>query len=65
VWQPFGLKHIPFDVVTIVLGNYDWAEEDLKGDSVLTSVDFDSPIRSFGLINYIYQPSKIAMTVDD
>jgi hypothetical protein len=55
----------PFDVVTIIFGNFDWARKDSNGDSVVTSVNFDAPIRSSGLIDYIYQPPKTAMTVDD
>jgi hypothetical protein len=55
----------PFDVVTIIFGNYNWADKDSNGDPIVTSVDFDSPIRSSGLIDYIYQPPKTAMTVDD
>jgi hypothetical protein len=55
----------PFDVITIIFGNYDWAEKDSDGNPLVTSVDFDVPMRSSGLIDYIYQPPKTAMTVDD
>jgi hypothetical protein len=55
----------PFDVITIIFGNYDWAQKDSEGNSVVTSVDFDVPVRSSGLIDYIYQPPKTAMTVND
>ena len=55
----------PFDVVTIIFGNFDWAQKDSEGNSLVTSVDFDVPVRSSGLIDYIYQPPKTAMTVDD
>ncbi|KAH7084954.1 PLC-like phosphodiesterase [Paraphoma chrysanthemicola] len=55
----------PFDVVTILFGNYNWGDKDSNGDPLVTSVDFDSPIRSSGLINYIYQPPSTVMGVDD
>lgn len=55
----------PFDVITIIFGNYNWADKDSDGNPLVTSVDFDSPVRSSGLIDYIYQPPKTAMTVDD
>ncbi|KAF2035551.1 PLC-like phosphodiesterase [Setomelanomma holmii] len=55
----------PFDVVTILFGNYDWSEKDSNGNSLVTSVDFDAPIRSSGLIDYIYQPPNTVMGVDD
>ncbi|KAH8730204.1 PLC-like phosphodiesterase [Phaeosphaeriaceae sp. PMI808] len=55
----------PFDVITIVFGNYDWAQKDSNGDPLVTSVDYDAPIRSSGLINYIYQPPKTAMGIND
>lgn len=55
----------PFDVITIIFGNYNWADKDTEGNPLVTSVDFDVPVRSSGLIDYIYQPPKTAMTVDD
>jgi hypothetical protein len=55
----------PFDVVTILFGNYNWADKDANGDPLVTAVDFDAPVRSSGLIDYVYQPPKTAMTVDD
>lgn len=55
----------PFDVVTILFGNYNWRDKDADGNSLVTAVDFDAPIRSSGLIDYVYQPPKTAMTVDD
>jgi hypothetical protein len=45
------------------LGTFDQAQKDLNGDSVVTSVVFDIPIRSSRLPKYIYQPPKTAMTV--
>jgi hypothetical protein len=41
----------PFDVITIIFGNYDWAEKDSDGNPLVTSVDFDVPMRSSGLID--------------
>ncbi|KAL5120544.1 hypothetical protein ACEQ8H_001563 [Pleosporales sp. CAS-2024a] len=55
----------PFDVITIIFGNYHWAQKDSQGNAIVTSVDFDIPIRSSGLFDYIYQPPKTAMRVDD
>jgi hypothetical protein len=55
----------PFDVVTILFGNYNWADKDSDGNSLVTSVDFDAPVKSSGLIDYIYQPPKTAMTIND
>lgn len=55
----------PFDVITIIFGNYNWADKDSDGNPLVTSVDFDAPVRSSGLIDYIYQPPKTAMAVDD
>ncbi|KAF1921963.1 PLC-like phosphodiesterase [Ampelomyces quisqualis] len=55
----------PFDVVTIIFGNYDWADKDSDGNSLVTAADFDVPVRSSGLYEYVYQPPKTAMTIDD
>jgi len=55
----------PFDVVTIIFGNYDWADKDSDGNSLVTAADFDVPVRSSGLYDYVYQPPKTAMTIDD
>jgi len=55
----------PFDVVTILFGNYDWAAKDSEGNALVTAVDFDAPVRSSGLIDYVYQPPKTVMGVDD
>lgn len=59
------IKTHPFDVVTILFGNYNWADKDSDGNSLVTSVDFDVAVRSSGLIDYIYQPPNTAMTIDD
>jgi hypothetical protein len=59
------LEAHPFEVVTILFGNYNWADKDADGNSLVTSVNFDAPVRSSGLIDYIYQPPKTAMTIDD
>jgi hypothetical protein len=55
----------PFDVVTILFGNYNWADKDSDGNSLVTSVDFDVAVRASGLYDYIYQPPNTAMTIDD
>jgi hypothetical protein len=55
----------PFDVVTILFGNYNWADKDSDGNSLVTSVDFDVAVRASGLFDYIYQPPKTAMSIDD
>jgi hypothetical protein len=55
----------PFDVVTILFGNYNWADKDSDGNSLVTSVDFDVAVRASGLYEYIYQPPNTAMTIDD
>jgi hypothetical protein len=55
----------PFDVVTILFGNYNWADKDANGDPLVTAVDFDAPIRSSGLIDYVYQPPKRVVTFID
>jgi hypothetical protein len=59
------LERNPFEVITIIFGNYNWADKDSNGDALVTAVDFDAPIRSSGLIDHIYQPPKTAMTIDD
>lgn len=55
----------PFDVVTIIFGNYDYEKKDANGTSLVTSSNFDVPIRSSGLYQYIYQPPKTAMELAD
>jgi hypothetical protein len=59
------LETNPFEVITILFGNYNWADKDSNGDPLVSSIDFDSPIRSSGLIDHVYQPPKTAMTIDD
>ena len=55
----------PFDVVTIIFGNYDYEKQGADGKPLVTSSNFDKPIRSSGLYQYIYQPPKTAMELDD
>lgn len=57
-------KH-PFDVVTIIFGNYDYEKQGADGKPLVTSSNFDEPIRSSGLYQYIYQPPKTAMELAD
>ncbi|KAF1928768.1 PLC-like phosphodiesterase [Didymella exigua CBS 183.55] len=55
----------PFDVVTIIFGNYNYADKDANGNFLITAKNFDEPIRSSGLYQYIYQPPKTAMELAD
>ncbi|KAI8934203.1 hypothetical protein NX059_008952 [Plenodomus lindquistii] len=55
----------PFDVITILFGNSNWADTDANGQPLVTSVDFADPIEKSGLKQYIYQPPKTAMTLED
>ncbi|KAF2002662.1 PLC-like phosphodiesterase [Amniculicola lignicola CBS 123094] len=55
----------PFDIVTIIFGNYDYEKTDANGKPLVTSQNFVDPIEKSGLINHIYQPPKTAMTLDD
>ncbi|KAL1612443.1 hypothetical protein SLS60_000670 [Paraconiothyrium brasiliense] len=55
----------PFDVITIIFGNYNWQDTDENGNRTVTSNQFAEPIEASGLKQYIYQPPKTAMTLDD
>jgi hypothetical protein len=55
----------PFDVITIIFGNYNWANLDSSGKPLVTSTDFAVPIEVSGLLPYIYHPPKTAMTLTD
>ena len=55
----------PFDVITIIFGNGDYEQKDANGKPLVTSSNFVAPIENSGLINYIYQPPKTAMTLED
>lgn len=55
----------PFDVVTIIFGNYNWADVDKDGNPLVTSAAFAVPIANSGLLPYIYQPPKTTMTLAD
>lgn len=55
----------PFDVITIIFGNYNWQDKDSDGNPIVTSADYVDPIEKSGLRKYIYQPPKTAMTLDD
>ncbi|CAO2658679.1 Nn.00g064020.m01.CDS01 [Neocucurbitaria sp. VM-36] len=59
------LEAHPFEVITIIFGNYDWQDKDSDGNAIVTSADFVDPIEKSGLRQYIYQPSKTAMTLED
>ncbi|KAF2117677.1 PLC-like phosphodiesterase [Lophiotrema nucula] len=55
----------PFDVITIIIGNGDYESKDSAGNPLVTSANYVEPITNAGLMPYIYQPPKTAMTVDD
>lgn len=57
-------KH-PFDVITIIFGNYDWQQKDANGNALVTSSNYVDPITKSGLLEYIYQPPKSIMTLQD
>ncbi|KAF2275121.1 PLC-like phosphodiesterase [Westerdykella ornata] len=59
------LDHHPFDVITILFGNGDYAQTDANGKPLVTAVDFVAPIEKSGLKRYIYQPPKTHMKLDD
>ncbi|PYH98329.1 tat pathway signal sequence [Aspergillus ellipticus CBS 707.79] len=45
----------PYDVVTILMGNYDY----------VAPGNFTAPIQNSGLMDYVFTPSKIPMALDD
>ncbi|PYH95459.1 PLC-like phosphodiesterase [Aspergillus ellipticus CBS 707.79] len=49
------IKDNPYDVVTIMIVNSDY----------VTPANFSSPIQKSGLIDYVYEPWKIPMSLDD
>lgn len=55
----------PFDVITIIFGNYNWQDTDMNGNRTVTSKQFAEPIEASGLKKYVYQPPKTAMNLDD
>ncbi|KAJ4294399.1 hypothetical protein N0V90_008089 [Kalmusia sp. IMI 367209] len=55
----------PFDVITIIFGNYNYQDEDDDGNRIVTATNFAEPIEASGLLQYIYHPPKTAMTLDD
>jgi hypothetical protein len=55
----------PFEVITIIFGNYGWQEKDSSGNALVTAENFVDPVTNSGLIDYIYQPPKTAMELDD
>lgn len=59
------LDRNPFEVLTIVFGNYMWSAKGSDGNPLVTSVQYDPVIRSSGLYKYIYQPPKTAMGLTD
>lgn len=55
----------PFDVVTILIGNGDYEKKDATGKPLVTSQNYVGPIENSGLMPFIYQPPKTAMTLED
>ncbi|KAF1976038.1 PLC-like phosphodiesterase [Bimuria novae-zelandiae CBS 107.79] len=55
----------PFDVITIIFGNANWQHTDDNGNRIVTARNFAEPIEASGLLQYIYQPPKTAMTFED
>jgi hypothetical protein len=55
----------PFDVITILFGNYNWQDKDSDGNPLVTSRNFAESIEASGLLPYIYQPPNTAMKLDD
>jgi hypothetical protein len=49
------LQRHPYDIITILMGNQD----------VISPDKYINPVTASGLINYVYTPPKIPMTVDD
>jgi hypothetical protein len=55
----------PFDIITILIGNGDYEAKDSNGNPLVTSKNYVDPINNSGLRQYIYQPPKTAMTLED
>lgn len=55
----------PFDVITIIFGNADYEMKDANGNPLVTSKNYVAPIENSGLKQYIYQPPKTHMTLED
>ncbi|KAJ5684705.1 uncharacterized protein N7477_001050 [Penicillium maclennaniae] len=49
------MRKNPYDVVTILMGNYDY----------VSPQNFTEPIQNSGLMDYVYTPSKIPMALHD
>ncbi|KAJ5689720.1 hypothetical protein N7462_004112 [Penicillium macrosclerotiorum] len=49
------MRQNPYDVVTFLMGNYDYVNPE----------NFTAPIKNAGLMDYVYTPSKIPMSLDD
>ncbi|KAF1960272.1 PLC-like phosphodiesterase [Byssothecium circinans] len=59
------LERNPFEVVTIIFGNYDFQAQGSDGKPLVTSRTFVDPVEKSGLMQYIYQPPATAMRVND
>ncbi|PYI21951.1 PLC-like phosphodiesterase [Aspergillus japonicus CBS 114.51] len=49
------IKTHPYDVVTILIGNYDYVDPG----------NFTAPVQNSGLMDYVWTPPKIPMALDD
>lgn len=59
------LEAHPFEVITILIGNYNYEDKDDNGNPLVTSKNYVDPIEKSGLMPYIYQPPKTAMELED
>ncbi|KAF2642262.1 PLC-like phosphodiesterase [Massarina eburnea CBS 473.64] len=59
------LQKNPFEVLTIIFGNFDYQKQGTDGKPLVTSQNFVDPIEKSGLKQYIYQPPATAMGLDD
>ncbi|OCL14287.1 PLC-like phosphodiesterase [Glonium stellatum] len=55
----------PYDVVTILIGNADYAMTNSEGVKNITAETYVEPIQNSGLTPYIYYPPKIPMRLED
>lgn len=55
----------PYDVVTILIGNADYAMTNSEGVKNITAETYVEPIQNSGLAPYLYYPPKIPMRLED
>ena len=59
------LEKNPFEVLTIIFGNYDFQEKDAAGNPLVTAKNFVDPVDKSGLKRFVYQPPATAMRLGD